>query len=39
MGGEGGWTQKLGCNDDDGEYGDDEVASAARTIQQSTIQR
>jgi hypothetical protein len=24
VGGEGGWTQKLGCNDDDGEYGDND---------------
>ena len=36
-GGEEEWAQKWGCNNNDNEYGANKVASAARTIRQSTI--
>ena len=35
--GGGEWAQKWGCNDDDNEYSADKVASASRTIRQSTM--
>jgi hypothetical protein len=35
--GGGEWGQKWGCNNDDNEYSADKVASASRTIRQSTM--